>query len=72
MTDPTDERKGVGVWLLVLGTLLIVTGIYYLMNPSISSYGSDAIVNLQRLTIGETASIAGAILVAAGAVLRYK
>jgi hypothetical protein len=67
------ERQQVGVGLLLLGTLLIAAGIYFLLvSPSASNYGGQSVVNLQRLTLGETAATAGAILFAAGAVLRYK
>jgi hypothetical protein len=50
------------------GIVLVVIGLNYLLNPS---EGGDLlgreVVNLQRLYIGQTATICGAIFVAVGA-----
>lgn len=67
------ERQQVGVWLLIVGTLLVAAGIYFLLvNPSTGTMGGELVVNFHRLALGQTSAIAGAILFAAGALLRYK
>jgi drug/metabolite transporter (DMT)-like permease len=67
------ERRQVSGVLMILGVVLILAGAWFLLaSPSQSSYGGEAVINLHRLTIGETAAIAGAILFSAGAIIRYR
>ena len=67
-----QERGQLSVGLLGVGILLMAIGVWVLIfSPSLVTVDGVAVANLQRLTIGETASIAGAILFAAGARLRY-
>lgn len=67
------ERNQVSTILLVAGVVLIGVGIYFLVaSPSQSSFAGEALVNLHRLTIGETSVIAGVILFAVGALIRYR
>lgn len=55
--------KRVCVWS---GVAFLGVGLYLLGNPVDPAVASSNIVNLQRLTIGQTFSIVGAIFMAAG------
>jgi ABC-type Mn2+/Zn2+ transport system permease subunit len=67
-----DERSHMGVGLLAVGLLLMAVGVWLLIfSPSAASVDGLPIANIHRLTIGETASIVGALFFAVGALLRY-
>jgi type II secretory pathway component PulM len=68
-----SDRNRVSIALLGVGVLLIAVGLWFLLvNPGESSFGGQSLVSLHRLTLGETSAIAGAILFAAGALIRYR
>lgn len=63
------HEKGSEAVCLVLGLCFLAIGLWYLVvSPGLGSalLGQD-VVNLQKLTIGETSSIMGAIFLAAAA-----
>lgn len=67
------ERGQAAYFLLGAGTVLLLLAVYFLwLAPTIGGIATDeTTVNLQRLFIGSTCGVAGAVFVAAGLVLRY-
>jgi hypothetical protein len=53
---------------MIFGGLLLLTGIWFLL---VSPGVAFDTVNLQKLYIGQTAALVGAILLASGLVLKY-
>jgi hypothetical protein len=67
------ERRQTGAALMIVGVLLTLAGIWFLLvSPSQSDSAGEALVNLHRPTMGETSAIVGALLFAAGAIIRYR
>jgi hypothetical protein len=67
------ERAMVAGLLIVFGFLLLVIGLWFLvLAPGEDTMGSRAVVNLQRLYIGQSAAIVGAIFFATGLHLRNR
>jgi hypothetical protein len=55
-------------WLQIVGGLLLLVGVWFLIfDPGVDS----SVVNLQKLYIGQTSAIVGAMLGATGALLKY-
>jgi hypothetical protein len=68
-----SERKTVSVILLALGVGLIAIGLWFLLvSPSVGTLEGQPIANFHKLTLGATSTLAGAILFATGALLRYR
>jgi hypothetical protein len=68
-----SERGKVSVVLLAVGVVLIAIGLWFLLiSPSVGTLDGQPIANFHKLTLGATATLAGAILFAAGALLRYR
>lgn len=66
------ERKKVSAILLAIGVVLIATGLWFLLiSPSAGTLEGQPIANFHKLTLGATSTLAGAILFATGALLRY-
>ena len=62
------QRALVSGLLQILGGVLLVIGVWFLLfSPGIVS----DVVNVQRLYIGQTSAIVGAILLATGLLLKY-
>lgn len=68
-----EAARARAILLVLVGLAFLAAGLYFLFNPSLPPadpterlLGRD-IVNVQRLAFGQTFSIVGAILVAAGA-----
>ena len=56
-------------WFQIVGVFLLLVGFWFLILQPGSEYSS--VVNIQKLYVGQTAAIVGAILLAAGVLLKY-
>lgn len=64
-------KAGTGTGLAVIGIAIMIAGVYFLIvDPSGGDAYGRSVVNLQRLYLGQTAAIIGAIFFAAGVHLR--
>lgn len=55
-------------WFLIVGGFLLLVGAWFLLfDPGV---GGD-VVNLQKLYLGQTSALIGAVLFASGALLKY-
>ena len=69
LSNSVRKEAGSVVDCVLTGTILIVVGFYFLLNPSIGDTTKELgmnVANLQLLDIGETCTIAGAIFLAVG------
>jgi hypothetical protein len=64
-TTSENDRFPIGGFAVIIGILLALIGLYFLL---VAPSSNGDVVNLQRLTIGETLTICGAIFIGAGIV----
>jgi hypothetical protein len=61
-----NGERGLGGLCTAFGLVLMVLGIYFLLEPGVALEGvSGDVVNLQRLTLGEAFTISGSVFLAA-------
>jgi hypothetical protein len=66
--QPLERGVETGAPLTIIGILFMLVGVWHLLNPGLPGYEGAllgrGVANLQRLAIGETFTIAGAIFLA--------
>lgn len=61
---PTNPSKGSTEACIGLGVIALCVGLYFLINPSASGYSNVA--NMHALALGQTFTVAGAVLLGFG------
>ena len=68
LDDELDSRNTLAGLLMVLGLVLFMGGAYVLFNPG-SDYND--VVSVQKLYLGQTGALVGAILFGSGSLLKF-
>jgi hypothetical protein len=64
-----NDRFPISGFAVIIGIFLALIGLYFLL---VAPSNNGDVINLQRLTIGETFTIVGSILFVGGLLLRYQ